>query len=135
MTAAGYATPQQQPSVIFYLCCCTQSNSVVLCFSWTAVLLVDTGCSEPECQQHGSTRAVSTHWFVTSARSFLPAVTPLTTTPGNPLAARITQIFPSTGWQGICFTCDFLSFLLNVLHHFVRFSKLFWSSRCHWFQV
>lgn len=82
--------------------------TVELCL-WTAVLLVDTSRSEPERQHHGSPRAVCPRWSVTSVRSFLPAVASLTTTPGNPLTTRITQIFPSTGQQGISY--DFLPFL------------------------
>lgn len=97
-------------SVTVFLCCSTEclTNSVELC-PWTAVLLVDTSRSEPERQHHGSPRTVCPWWSVTSVRSFLPAVSPLTTTLGNPLTTRITQIFRSTGLQGICY--DFFSFL------------------------
>lgn len=88
-----------------YVLSCYFQNYVwltgLICVWWTVVLLADTSRSDAERQQHGSFRPVSPHWTVTSVRSFLPAVTPLTTTPGNPLTTRITQIFSSTGQQGI----------------------------------
>lgn len=103
------------------------SLTLLNCVSWAAVLLVDTSRSEPERQWHVSPGAVWPQRFVASVRSFLPAVVPLTTTPGNPLTTRITQIFPGTGQQGICFSFHMLRLLV------LDVSKLLLSSPCRGF--
>lgn len=71
------------------------------CVLWIAVFLVNTSSSDPECQQHGSSGAVCSQWSASPVGSFFSAVTPLRSTAGSPVTARIRHIFPSTGQQGI----------------------------------
>lgn len=85
------------------------------CVLWIAVLLVDTSSSEPECQQHDSSRAVRSQQSASPVGSFFSAVTPLRTTPGSSVKARITHIFPRTGQQGMIFLV-MLVFLLHNCH-------------------
>lgn len=97
------------------------------CISRTAVLLVDTSHWDPKRQQHGSRRAVCPQQSVTSVRSFLPAVVPLTATPGNPLTTRITQIYPSTGQHGICFSFHMWLLIIPIVGEVVKCSPPFCS--------
>lgn len=86
------------------------------CVLWIAVFLVNTSSSDPECQQHGSSGAVCSQWSASPVGSFFSAVTPLRSTAGSPVTARITHIFPSTGQQGII-SLVMLIFFLPKCHY------------------
>lgn len=80
---------------------------------WIAVFMVDTSCSEPECQQHGPLRAVCPQWSLTPVRGPLLALTPHTTTLGSSFTTRTTQIFSGTG-QHKSTTTWYLCFYLHM---------------------
>lgn len=98
LASACRTLQKTEPLKKSFLLCLTLFN----CVSWVVVHLVDTSSSDPECQQHGSFRAVCSHWSAAPVRSLLPVVPPLPTTPGSFYSTRITQLLSSTGQKGLC---------------------------------